>query len=236
MDRQLTERMIGAALLLGALVVVVPMILDGSGQPARMVAKPDREPIDLRTHTIHLDGAERAPPVPRARVAADAGPVAADRPAPGSTVLTPPDPPAVEPGDDTTQRPAGEASAPPVAASSSKSKPAPAPASSPASTSTSTAAPAVAAAPAPAPPPARTEPASGAWYVQLGSFSSRDNAKRLAADLERKGFKATISPLTASGGKTLYRVRTGGFKTREEAAQLASRLAGAGFPGGQVAQ
>jgi cell division septation protein DedD len=232
MDRQLTERMIGAALLLGALVVVVPMILDGGGQPARMVAKPDREPIDLRTHTIHLDGAERAPPVPRARVVPD--PVAADPSPPGGTALTPVPPPAEEPADDTTPPAEGKTPASPAAASGSQSTPAPAPASTPAPA----AAPAVKATPAPAPPPAaaRTEPAPGAWYVQLGSFSSRDNAKRLAADLEKKGFNATISPLTTGGGKTLYRVRTGGFKTREEAAQLVRRLGSAGFPGGQVAQ
>lgn len=65
MDRHLAERMVGAAVLLGALVLVVPAILDGGGSPAgRPDAAPAAPAIDLQTRTIQIDGDARTPPVP----------------------------------------------------------------------------------------------------------------------------------------------------------------------------
>jgi cell division septation protein DedD len=55
--------------------------------------------------------------------------------------------------------------------------------------------------------PATPAPASaGPWFVQLGSFGSRDNAERLQARLRAAGHAAVIAPLGGAGG-TSYRVR-----------------------------
>lgn len=68
MDRQLAERMVGAACLLAVLVLVVPSILDGDQQPGRTDPEPVLSDVpDLRTYTLSLDSAERVPPVPQPR-------------------------------------------------------------------------------------------------------------------------------------------------------------------------
>jgi DedD protein len=61
--------------------------------------------------------------------------------------------------------------------------------------------------PRPAPEPAR-EPVSeqpaasttGMWAVQLGSFSNKENAEKLAADLRKQGYAAFLSEVTTDSG------------------------------------
>jgi DedD protein len=65
------------------------------------------------------------------------------------------------------------------------------------------------------------------WWTQLGSFSSRDNAERLARDLRGKGHAIDVARIRV-GGKELYRVRAGPVASREAAVALQSRLAAAG--------
>jgi DedD protein len=64
---------------------------------------------------------------------------------------------------------------------------------------------------------------AGEWLVQVGSFSSRDNAERLAAQLKAQGFKASVSQFK-EGGRTLHRVRVGPAQAREGAEALAQQL------------
>jgi DedD protein len=91
-------------------------------------------------------------------------------------------------------------------------------------------APEAVAAPAPAPaPPADSSP-TGMWAVQLGSFSNKENAERLAADLRDQGFAAFLSQLPTDGGQ-LQRVRVGPQKDRESAEAVAGQLAKAGHDG-----
>ena len=80
-----------------------------------------------------------------------------------------------------------------------------------------------------------TAPVDGAgdWMVQLGSFSSRTNADRLAADLKSKGFSVSVQGGGGSSG-TLFRVRAGPEPDKARAEALAVRLAAAGFKGGRV--
>jgi DedD protein len=90
-----------------------------------------------------------------------------------------------------------------------------------------------AAAPAPAPaPPADSSP-TGMWAVQLGSFSNKDNAERLAADLRDQGFAAFLSQLPTDSGQ-LQRVRVGPQKDRDSAEAVAGQLAKAGHEGSVV--
>ncbi len=82
--------------------------------------------------------------------------------------------------------------------------------------------------------PAATKPvtasATGMWAVQMGSFSSKANAERLAADLRKKGFAAFLSQLKTSSGE-LHRVRIGPQKDRSSAESIAAQLDRAGYKG-----
>jgi DedD protein len=104
--------------------------------------------------------------------------------------------------------------------------------------------------PAPAPlvekPPSRSEaevsaerpadavkPAAsttGMWAVQLGSFSNKENADKLAANLRKQGYAAFLSEIKTSSG-LLQRVRIGPQKDRESAEEMAARLLKVGHKG-----
>lgn len=84
-----------------------------------------------------------------------------------------------------------------------------------------------------APKPAMTKPAvssTGMWAVQLGSFSNKDNAEKLAAGLRKQGYAAFLSQLATDRGQ-LHRVRIGPQKDRASAEAMAGRLAKVGHPG-----
>jgi DedD protein len=71
---------------------------------------------------------------------------------------------------------------------------------------------------------------TGMWAVQLGSFSNKDNAEKLAADLRKQGYAAFLSQLNTDSGP-LHRVRIGPQKDRESAEAMASRLLKVGHKG-----
>ena len=87
----------------------------------------------------------------------------------------------------------------------------------------------------PVPQPS-TEPAkpaassTGMWAVQLGSFSNKENAEKLAADLRKQGYAAFLSQLQTSAGE-LHRVRIGPQKDRASAEAMAARLLKANHKG-----
>jgi len=84
-----------------------------------------------------------------------------------------------------------------------------------------------------APPPVKSPPAAsttGMWAVQLGSFSNKENAEKLAADLRKQGYAAFLSQLATDAGQ-LHRVRIGPQKDRESAEAMAKRLAKVGHKG-----
>jgi cell division septation protein DedD len=142
---------------------------------------------------------------------ASRGPVAASTTAPPPTAP----PPVIEPPA-ASSAPVRDTRTPPT-------PPAPA---APARTAALPAPRAAVAAPAPA-------HSSAAWTVQLGTFSSRDNAARLVAGLKSHGFGATISEATKNGHK-LFRVRVGAERDRAAAQKLQGRLKAAGEKGGEI--
>jgi DedD protein len=71
---------------------------------------------------------------------------------------------------------------------------------------------------------------TGMWAVQLGSFSNKDNAEKLAADLRKQGYAAFLSQ-TQTGARTLHRVRIGPQKDRDSAESMAARLLKVGHKG-----
>jgi len=87
--------------------------------------------------------------------------------------------------------------------------------------------------PDPRPEPPKTQPAtssSGMWAVQLGSFSSKENADRLAADLRKQGYMAFVSQLQTSSGQW-HRVRIGPQENRDSAEEMVAKLLKVGHKG-----
>ena len=68
------------------------------------------------------------------------------------------------------------------------------------------------------------------WAVQLGSFSSKENAEKLAGSLRDQGYAAFLSQLQ-SNGNDLHRVRIGPQKDRQSAEAVAAQLAKNGHTG-----
>ena len=75
------------------------------------------------------------------------------------------------------------------------------------------------------PPPSAASPApAGGWAVQVGSFSSRANADKLAEWCREQGYGARILPGN-NGARALYRVRVGPYASRDEARAAVAELA-----------
>jgi cell division septation protein DedD len=68
------------------------------------------------------------------------------------------------------------------------------------------------------------------WAVQMGSFSSQENAERLAAKLRKEAYTAFVSQVEKASGP-MHRVRVGPQKDRESAASVAAQLARSGHEG-----
>ncbi|MDH3934366.1 MAG: SPOR domain-containing protein [Gammaproteobacteria bacterium] len=70
----------------------------------------------------------------------------------------------------------------------------------------------VAAIPAPKPAPAKTaKPASGTFYLQVGSFRNSAQAERFKAELAMQGMQTSIQTVTINNKDTYHRVRVGPF-------------------------
>ncbi len=83
------------------------------------------------------------------------------------------------------------------------------------------------------PEPVATQAAAsttGMWAVQMGSFSNRQNAEKLAATLKKQGYLAFLSRLETDSGQ-LHRVRIGPQKDRESAETMAAGLLKVGHEG-----
>ena len=223
MDRRLLERLIGAGVLVVALVIVVPAILDGSsdshddgdaqGPPAR--SAPDNGP--RRTHTIRLNQKTQTPPVARAISPPVTDPEQEPARSPAQSASNPGKEPAKSPTvvKPKTEKLAAVEPQPVKTAAPPRAEPKPASVPEPPSSTPVTA-------------------PKTSWVVQLGSFSSQQNARRLANDVGGHGFPVFLMSLDRSG-KKLYRVRVGPLETRAQATELAGRLAKLGYSG-QVMQ
>ena len=197
MERALKERIIGAVVLVVFVVLVVPIFLDGPPADQEVVTERVLLPGQdaTRTQTVVLDR-DRTEPVP-AGTSNETQAESAPAPAPEEAPATEPEASEPEASASEASAPVAEREEPPRDPAPSQPKPAqqPTPASSP----------------------------TGMWAVQLGSFSNKDNAEKLAADLRKQGYAAFLSQLVTEKG-TLHRVRIGPQKDREAAEATAARL------------
>ena len=225
MERALKERIIGASVLVVVVVLVVPVFLDGPPEDgevvSRQVSLPGQNAQNTQTVVLDRDRDEPVPaaaamtptPAPvretqREAVQANAGGsdgVGSDNV--GSENTGGNDTGSVENGgedEEVAAAPARQATAAPAESRPDRNTIV---AANNAATST-----------------------TGMWAVQLGSFSNRENAERLAADLRKQGFAAFLSGL-ATGSGQLHRVRIGPQKDRDDAEAMAARLKSAGHTG-----
>lgn len=86
-----------------------------------------------------------------------------------------------------------------------------------------------------APPTSQTsaaELATGDTYlVQLGSFTRKEDADRLKAQLAMQGVQTQIQQVTINGKDTYYRVRTGALRGSQALSEVRSRLKKGGNEG-----
>lgn len=202
MDTAAKERLTGALLVVLALVVVVPPLLSGDESAVRTApAHNPEEGAPLQTFDVPLDGSSTLAVVPREMPATAAA----------ESVAVPP--PVTEVKAPQPEAPAAASAAEKPAATVAE-QPAPAVDRKPQEKITSV------------DPPAPAV-AKGRWWVQLGSFASRDNAEQLGRKLRAGGFAIDVSRVRAEG-KELYRVRAGPVADRSAAVALQARLEAAG--------
>ncbi len=76
--------------------------------------------------------------------------------------------------------------------------------------------------------PATIAPVSKGYFVQVGAFSSKANADRLAGKLKKSGFTPSIGTKKVNN-KSINVVKLGGFNTSSQAQTARSGLAKAGY-------
>jgi cell division protein FtsN len=93
--------------------------------------------------------------------------------------------------------------------------------------------------PAPAPRASAPRAAAGAdpfvYFVQVGAYSSQDDAEQQRAKLALQGFGAKLSE-REQGGRTIHRVRLGPFESQAEAVAQQERLKAGGVDAALVRQ
>lgn len=65
---------------------------------------------------------------------------------------------------------------------------------------------------------------TGLYYVQVGAFIEKAQARALADKYMKQGYAAVVADPRPSDTKTQYRVRLGGFASRDRAVDLLNRV------------
>jgi DedD protein len=248
METRTKERLTGAIILVAIVVLLVPEIFSGRRQPQSQTDVPPAEPAaagtPVRRYTAPLgpDGeatVAAAPVMADLPTSPDALPAPADslpapevqaesappvEPAPAVAAAAPAPPPA--------ERPRTDRELAREAAVAKATQAQPTPATPAAATAPPAGKPAAKPADKPAAKPAAAPASAGRWYVQVGSFASEVNARRLADQLKGRGHAATVS---RGSGKAPWRVRVGPVADATAAKALRTRLAGQGHAGTVVA-
>jgi cell division septation protein DedD len=207
LEQQAKERLTGGVILVVLLVLLVPELLTGPRPaPPAVPVQPDQAP--MRSYTMQLG--ESAPTNSAPIAASTAASAAREAPVPVSS----------SPVALSAPGPAVAAQTPTLAAPAAPPPP-PVPSAAPRSAQHT--------------PPAHPAEHGAGWTVQVGTFSSRENAAHLVASLKSHGFSANVSEATKEGHK-LFRVRVGNERDRAAAQKLLARLKAAGQKGGEIEQ
>lgn len=203
MDFLLKQRLVGAVVLVALAVIFIPMLLEGPDRNLvpEMTPLPEPEDQGIGRPLERFPQAGDIPDEPeRSVVQADAAG-----------------------GEDSVEETGADEGAISLPLPGEDAAPAQEPAEQPVQAVEAQTSPPVA---APEPPTADAQAAGplGNWVVQMGSFSSEQNALRLRDRLRKAGFATQVEKV-AVGGKTHYRVRVGPYLERSEAEQDQKKLA-----------
>ncbi len=209
MERQLKERLIGAAVLIAVAVIMVPEMFSGSGsnhasQDQTVSNAGSSESGQIKTYRIELQ--HRDAGTASSESTAQVLPVVPDTRLAASSVSTSMLPQAAD-----SSSAASAMSG--VSASSHSAEPVQAFASTSRSSASSTAS-------------SQGSVASGSingWSVQVGSFETEATAKQIAVTAKSQGFPAYLASAKV-GGKMWHRVRIGPFADRDAAAAAVAKL------------
>jgi len=206
MDFVLKQRLVGAVVLVALGVIFIPMLLEGPDD----TLVPELDQLPELVDPAPSRPLDAFPTMDTLPVSPDTSVLAADAAPEGDSEPLPEPEPEAEPEAEPEVR-AGPAAAEsgvqpaPVAEQAAPEQP-----------------------PAPAPQVPAAEPEAGplgSWVVQVGSFSSQQNAVGLRDKLRQGGFTTQVEKVRVAG-KTHYRVRVGPFLERDEAEQKRKQLAG----------
>jgi len=206
MEPGLKQRLVGAAALAALAVVFLPMVFDDTGVSEDVSGGswiPPRPP--------ELSGPQFAPLTePEIKRGARLPPLPIDS-TPDDPVLTGDTGGPAKPPEAHTRAPAA---APPAT-------------SAPGAETRALAAPAARSATGPADPDRKDPPARNrvgtTWAIQLGSFSSEANAKKLRDRLQKLGFQPFVERITVKT-RSVFRVRVGPARERHQAEALRAKI------------
>lgn len=216
MERQLKERLVGAAVLIAVAVIMVPEMFSGSGSHESENPKPpgnessaSSDSGQVKTYRIELQ--QREGSAVSSVNSAQAMPSVPDTHADAIASTMPQATPAETSAPDATVSNSSSRSVVSVSGTSQKSA-----ASVEAASRSSSSAASRAATPV-------TPAAVGGWAVQIGSFSTEATAKKIVGEAKSQGFAAFHGPVKV-GSKTLYRVRVGPYADRDAAQSALTKL------------
>ena len=216
---KLKQRLVGATVLVVLAIILVPILLRGGKEDDSSVIKiPPKLDTGFSSKITPLEPAP-APPKP---VVSESTPLPVPAPAPSAGNSAAP----VTVSPQTSEKVPETIAAAPSAdkmdtRSAAKSEP-PKPDTPPQADKPAPSKPIASAAPA-APAPSKDRMNITAWIIQLGSFSSEQNALALRDQLRAKGYTAFVEKIK-SGGSQLFRVRVGPELERARADALRDKL------------
>jgi len=223
MDFVLKQRLVGAVVLVALGVIFIPMLLEGPDD----TLVPELDQLPELVDPAPSRPLEAFPTMDTLPVSPDTSVLAADA-APDAEPVPEPEPLAEpEPEPEAQAEASAEVQGGPVAAESGVQ---PAPVAEPAAQEQQPAHAVDAEPAAQEQQPAHAvdaEPEAGplgSWVVQVGSFSSQQNAIGLRDKLRDGDFTTQVEKVRVAG-KTHYRVRVGPFLERDEAEQKRKQLA-----------
>jgi DedD protein len=238
-DKYLKERLVGAAVLVAAAIILIPEMLSGpkdnGSAQTDSLGQNVSDANGLKTYTIDL-GAPKGGPAQANRDKAEQLP--AESPA---IVETVPPPPEVPGGDASKQSTAAQKSSnselarehdqrllEDFTAQENSPQPIAKPAEKPEKPVSTETLPTAA-----VDKVAHQSASAGRWSVQVASFSVRATSERIAAELKSKGYPAFV---VSYGGasQTMYRVRVGPVADRAAADALLKKIKPL-YPGANVA-
>ncbi len=236
MNEKLKRRLIGAAVILFAAVLIAsvlpePRLQPGPDEDVRVVTIPLQEsaiataPAQMGSSMafaeddggVGFPGDDDAPP----EIAGDSLPAATPTPIPATP--RPTAAPTPKPTAAPTPKPTVTPVATPKPTPSQTPTAAPTPAPTPKPTVVPTPAPTVVPTPATAPAAAGQR-----WWVQIGSYADIVNAREAESRLRAMGQAVVVAPIESASG-TLYRVRSGPYANEAEAQAAQTLIARSGY-------